>query len=65
MKLFDDSISVAVEHVSYCRRQGMGAYAIIVSTGVRLMPGANPTWDDCVWLIARQWSQLNKHDRAA
>lgn len=62
MTFFDEAVSVAVEHVSYCRRQGMGAYAIIVSAGVKLTPDANPSWDDCVWLIARQWSALTKQE---
>lgn len=65
MNLFDLSISVAVEHVSYCRRNGMGSYAILVSAGVPLAPDANPSWDDCVWLIARRWSTLSKQEDAA
>lgn len=65
MNLFDQSISVAVEHVSYCRQQGMGAYAILVSAGVELSPEANPSWDDCVWIIARRWSMLSKCENMA
>jgi hypothetical protein len=59
----DDAISVALEHVRWCRRQGMGCREILASAGYAVKSGREIGWDDTVWIIARIWWDLPRAGR--
>ena len=65
MNVMAEAIPVALEHIRYCRQCGMGALAILKAAEIILPPGSSPSWDDTVWLIARKWTMLVDHQRAA
>ena len=66
MNVTAEAIPVAIEHIKWCRRQGMGAIAILRAAEIKLLPGVTPSWDDTVWLIARKWMSIaDIHSEAA
>lgn len=60
-----DAIPVAIEHIRWCRKQGMGAFAILRAAEIEIPHGVTPSWDDTVWLIARKWTMLADSQRWA
>jgi hypothetical protein len=65
MNVMASALPVALEHIRYCRRQGMGCLAILRDAEIRLTDGVTPSWDDTVWLIARKWMSIANRDSEA
>lgn len=51
------SIDIAREHVRWARRHGQCPAAILKSVGELVAP-REPTWDDAVGGVARQWREI-------
>lgn len=53
----DTALSVAVEHVSWCRSRGDKPVDILASIDL-ISPTHKPTWDDAVWAVASEWQRI-------
>ncbi len=59
MTEYDLAISIAVEHVRWCRQDGQGARQVFHAIGEPV--SGEVSWDDAVASLARRWLECERH----
>lgn len=60
---WDEALSIAVEHVGWCRSLGMAPMQIARMFDAQNRVRASASWDDLTWAIAIAWTHLGNPRR--